>query len=95
MPWLELNTFGDPSALEAQAVAARSYTYSRMPEYLPRDVAIRQASRPYDMRATVSDQVYGGLDAEHAASDRAVRGTRGRAAASWTSCSRRTRRLRS
>jgi stage II sporulation protein D len=76
---LELNAFGaaEVAALEAQAVAARSYTYSRMPEYLPRDVAIRQASRPFDMRATVTDQVYGGLDAEHAASDRAVQATRG------------------
>jgi stage II sporulation protein D len=76
---LELNTFGvgDRAAVEAQAVAARSYAYSRMPEYLPREVAIRQALRPFDMRATVSDQVYGGMDAEHPASDLAARTTHG------------------
>src|SRR5690349_804232 len=49
----------DAAALQAQAVAARSYVYSRLPEFEPRDVAIRQAALPYDLRATTSDQVYG------------------------------------
>lgn len=76
---LELNLFGtrDIAALEAQAVAARSYAYSRMPEFEPRDVAIRHAALPYDLRATVSDQVYGGVDAENVASDRAIANTAG------------------
>jgi stage II sporulation protein D len=76
---LELNAFApsDVAALQAQAIAARSYTYGRLPEFYPRDVAIRQAALPYDLRATTSDQVYGGVDAERAASDRAVATTAG------------------
>jgi len=76
---LELDAFApsDAAALQAQAVAARSYVYSRLPEFQPRDVAIRQAALPYDLRATTSDQVYGGVDAERAPSDRAVSSTTG------------------
>jgi stage II sporulation protein D len=53
------------AALEAQAVAARSYTYTRMgdPDGL---------RRPYDLVATVSDQVYGGVDGETRLGDLAV-----------------------
>ena len=45
------------AALEAQAVAARSYTYTRMgdPDGL---------RRPYDLVPTVADQVYGGVGGE-------------------------------
>jgi stage II sporulation protein D len=76
---LELDAFApsDAAALQAQAVAARSYVYSRLPEFEPRDVAIRQAALAYDLRATTSDQVYGGVDAERDASDRAVDATTG------------------
>lgn len=76
---LELNMFSprDAAALEAQAVAARSYVYSRMPEFEPRDAAIRHASLPYDVRATVSDQVYGGRDVEHPAADASITSTAG------------------
>ena len=76
---LELNAFAprDGAALQAQAIAARSYVYSRMPEFEPRDVAIRHAALPFDVRATVSDQVYGGRDAEHPVADRAIATTAG------------------
>jgi stage II sporulation protein D len=76
---LELNAFAasDAAALEAQSVAARSYTYSRLAEYLPRAQAEARARQPFDMRATVADQVYGGVDAERPASDRAIRATEG------------------
>lgn len=76
---LELNAFAasDAAALEAQSVAARSYTYSRLAEYLPRAQAEARARQPFDLRATVADQVYGGVDAERPASDRAIRATEG------------------
>jgi stage II sporulation protein D len=56
------------AALEAQAVAARSFTHSRL-----RDAR----GAPYDVSAGVMDQVYGGVDAERATSDEAVRATAG------------------
>jgi stage II sporulation protein D len=76
---LELNAFGpsESAALEAQAVAARSYTYSRLAEFLPRAQAEARAQQPFDLRATVADQVYGGAAAERPASDRAVLATAG------------------
>jgi stage II sporulation protein D len=76
---LELGTTAEPdlAALQAQAVAARSYAYAHLPEYLPRDDAMRQASLPWDLRAGVSDQVYGGVEAERGGSDRAVIATAG------------------
>jgi stage II sporulation protein D len=54
----------ESAAVEAQAIAARSFTYSRMDD-----------SRPYDMVATTNDQVYGGVDAERPLSDAAVSAT--------------------
>ncbi|MEO8946708.1 MAG: SpoIID/LytB domain-containing protein [Gemmatimonadaceae bacterium] len=54
----------ESAAVEAQAIAARSFTYTRMDD-----------SRPYDMVATVTDQVYGGVDAERPLSDAAVAAT--------------------
>ena len=57
----------DRAAVEAQAVAARSYTISRL----------TSARRGWDLQATVADQVYGGAEAERPASDAAVRATRG------------------
>ena len=58
-------TVTESAAVEAQAIAARSYSYTRMDD-----------SRPYDMVATTGDQVYGGVDAERPLSDAAVRVTR-------------------
>ena len=76
---MELNAFAasDFAALQAQAVAARSYVYSRLPEFEPRDVAIRQSALPYDLRATTSDQVYAGVDVERSPADRAIATTAG------------------
>ena len=59
---------GEEAAVAAQAVAARSYTYVRLSG---------GASRPYDVVATVQDQVYGGADAETPIADGAVWATRG------------------
>ncbi len=76
---LELGTSApnERAALEAQAVAARSYVYSRLPEFEPRAAAMRRAAQPFDLRATTSDQVYGGVDVERAAADRAIVATSG------------------
>jgi stage II sporulation protein D len=54
------------AAVEAQAVAARSYSYLH---FIP--------LRAYDMMSTVQDQVYGGVDAEKPVSDSAVAATAG------------------
>jgi stage II sporulation protein D len=59
---------GDRAAVEAQAVAARSYTVARKRE---------TSGRAYDLLATVTDQVYGGVDAERPLSDAAVEATVG------------------
>ncbi|MDE3052839.1 MAG: SpoIID/LytB domain-containing protein [Gemmatimonadota bacterium] len=58
----------DSSAIEAQAVAARSYTYTHLAE---------PEADAYDVTASVDDQVYGGLDAETAAGNAAVAATAG------------------
>ena len=57
----------DIEAVKAQAVAARTYAYRRM--------AQREASA-FDLVHTVSDQVYGGANAEAPISDMAVRLTK-------------------
>jgi stage II sporulation protein D len=54
------------AALEAQAVAARSYAVSEL-----------RPDSPYDLLANTRDQVYGGVAAETPHSDRAVYATRG------------------
>ena len=59
---------GEEAAVAAQAVAARSYAHVRMAGAEP---------RPYDLVATVQDQVYGGADAELPIADAAVWATRG------------------
>jgi stage II sporulation protein D len=58
----------DHAAVEAQAVAARSFTYTRM---------LGAGGRDYDLRATESDQVYGGVAAETFWGDLAVAATAG------------------
>lgn len=57
----------DRAALQAQAVAARSYAAARMGE--------RRAL--YDVMATVADQVYGGMTVERPETDEAIRATEG------------------
>ena len=74
---LQLESPNDGAALQAQAVAARSYTYSRLAEFLPRADAVARANAPYDLRATIEDQLYGGADVERASADRAVASTAG------------------
>lgn len=66
---LEIGTraMGDFAAAEAQAVAARSYAYMHL----------AGPARHYDMLATVSDQVYGGVDAETMLGTQAVDNTSG------------------
>ncbi len=59
---------GEEQAVAAQAVAARTYTVKRLGQY---------TSLPFDLYASVQDQVYEGLSAEEAHTDAAVRGTRG------------------
>lgn len=54
------------AALEAQAIVARTFALGR-----------RTLSRPYDLVATEADQRWGGVEAETAATTRAVRTTRG------------------
>ena len=58
---------GEEAAVEAQAVAARSYTYIHMSE---------AGDRSFDMYGSIQDQAYGGVDAEKPMSDAAVASTR-------------------
>jgi stage II sporulation protein D len=69
---LELGQITDAelAAMEAQAVAARSYTYMRLA-----DPDLRR--KPYDLVATTTDQVYGGASAESRLGDEAVKETAG------------------
>lgn len=57
----------DSSALQAQAVASRSFALTRTGD----------ARRAFDVRATTQDQVYGGANAENARASAAVDATRG------------------
>jgi stage II sporulation protein D len=59
---------GERAAVEAQAVAARSFAYSRLRDTL---------AGLYDLRASTLDQAYGGVDAELPLTDQAVSSTRG------------------
>jgi stage II sporulation protein D len=58
-------TSAEVAAVQAQAVAARTYAYKHL-----------NGSRPFDMYATVQDQVYGGVDAEKPLPDSAIETTR-------------------
>ncbi len=55
-----------PEALKAQAVAARSYALANLAK-----------GRPFDLYSDTRSQVYGGIDAESAATNAAVAATRG------------------
>ena len=65
---LEIGTSAarDEAAIEAQAIAARSYAVTHL-----------APGRPFDMRASVLDQVYGGIVAETPAARMAVEATTG------------------
>ncbi|MFL5486976.1 MAG: SpoIID/LytB domain-containing protein [Gemmatimonadaceae bacterium] len=54
-------TAAEFAAVQAQAVAARTYAYKHL-----------TAARAFDMYSTVQDQVYGGVDAEKPQSDSAI-----------------------
>src|SRR5207253_10180629 len=54
-------TAAEFAAVQAQAVAARTYAYKHL-----------TTSRAFDMYSTVQDQVYGGVDAEKPQSDSAI-----------------------
>ncbi len=56
------------AAVEAQAIAARSYTVVR---------ALEGVTRAWDLTARATDQVYGGMGAEAAVTDVAIRATAG------------------
>jgi len=56
----------DSAALQAQAVASRSFAILRL-----------GSARAWDLRASVADQAYGGFDAENANASAAVDATRG------------------
>jgi stage II sporulation protein D len=58
-------TAAEMAAVQAQAVAARTYAYKHL-----------NAARAFDMYATVQDQVYGGVDAEKPLPDSAIETTR-------------------
>jgi stage II sporulation protein D len=58
---------GEHAAVEAQAIAARSYAYTHL-----------APQQRFDVRATVDDQVYGGANAERPVADAAVLATAGR-----------------
>jgi stage II sporulation protein D len=58
-------TSAEVAAVQAQAVAARTYAYKHLND-----------ARPFDMYATVQDQVYGGVDAEKPLPDTAIATTR-------------------
>ena len=55
-------------AVKAQAVAARTYTYKKI---------CTKVNYPFDLVATVEDQVYGGVNVEYPLSDRAIQMTKG------------------
>ncbi len=66
----------DRAALEAQTIAARSYTYMRVPA-VARDGSESVPRSGWHMVSTVTNQVYGGADVEHALVNDAVDATAG------------------
>lgn len=60
--------YPEVEALKAQAVAARTFALANLG---------RRSTDHYDLRATTDDQVYGGFEAEHPLSSRAVDETEG------------------
>ena len=62
----------DRAAIEAQAIAARSYTYIRVPSGM-----VEAPVKGWNLTATVQHQVYGGVDAEHPEVNAAIDATSG------------------
>ncbi len=62
----------DRAAVEAQAIAARSYAYMRVPS-----AEAEQGKGAWDLVATVADQVYGGADGETPEASQAIDATAG------------------
>jgi stage II sporulation protein D len=60
------------AALEAQAIAARSYTYVRVPSGV-----VEEPVSGYNLVSTVQNQVYGGADVEHPVVNEAIDRTAG------------------
>jgi len=58
----------DVEALKAQAICARTYSLAKLGQY---------PHRPFDLEATVADQLYGGMEVEADVISQAVRQTRG------------------
>ena len=65
VPW-EMPWYWERAALRAQAVAARSYA-----------LAVGRQGLIYDVVSTTADQVYGGIEAEHPSTNRAIGATTG------------------
>ncbi len=63
---------GDLAAIEAQTIAARSYSYMRVPT----DGA-QQPARGWHMTGSVQHQVYAGMDVEHPVVNQAIDATAG------------------
>ncbi|MGH7677006.1 MAG: SpoIID/LytB domain-containing protein [Gemmatimonadaceae bacterium] len=59
---------GDSAALQAQAVASRTFAFVRL---------ATRSSHDFDVRASVLDQAYGGIDVENEEANAAVLATRG------------------
>lgn len=55
-------------AVKAQAVAARTYTMAHLEQY---------GARPYDMKSTIIDQLYQGVNVENELVNRAIKATSG------------------
>jgi len=64
----EMSPSWELQALEAQAIAARSYAYY---------IVLKNKDKSYDVASTTASQVYGGADAGSEKSDQAVRETAG------------------
>ena len=67
----------DTAALQAQAVASRSYVYVRLADAAPGASGTPGAPRIFDVRASTLDQVYGGADVENDLASASVDATRG------------------
>ncbi|MBL0938041.1 MAG: SpoIID/LytB domain-containing protein [Gemmatimonadaceae bacterium] len=65
-------TATDRAAIEAQTIAARSYTYVRVPEGVVNAPVVG-----WNLTATVQHQVYGGVEAEHPEVNAAIDATAG------------------
>lgn len=70
-------TIAEMAAIEAQAIAARSYALIRLQSGTGGGARSAQPAGRFDVRATVADQVYGGVLAETPLGNRAVANTRG------------------